>query len=351
MPGEFELIDRLRGEFELIDRLRGRIERAGAPPSSSALRLGSGDDAAVLAPEGVVVLTVDALVEGVHFRRPPFDLESVGHKALATALSDLAAMGARAGEAFVQLGVPEELDESACLELADGLGAVAAAHEVVVAGGDVTRSPVLFCALTVGGHAARGDEVIRRAGARPGDVVAVTGSLGGAAAGLILLERPELGREIADGLASALRRRQLRPEPRLAAGRALAEAGAGAMIDLSDGVGGDAVHLAEASEVALRIEVGRLPAQPGVDATAEAAGMDAAELLVGGGEDYELLVALPAARLAEATDAVAAAGVELTAVGEVAAGSGVSLSGPDGVAVEASGFDQLRPRRARPGRA
>ncbi|MGH2951057.1 MAG: AIR synthase related protein, partial [Solirubrobacterales bacterium] len=157
------------GEFELIAALRERIERAGAPAASPELRLGSGDDAAISVPGGATATSVDALVEGVHFRRPPFDLESVGHKALAAALSDLAAMGARAGEAFVQLGVPEDIDEDGCLELADGLAAVAAAHGVAVAGGDVSRSPALFCALTVVGHAASAEDLVRRAGARPGD--------------------------------------------------------------------------------------------------------------------------------------------------------------------------------------
>jgi thiamine-monophosphate kinase len=337
------------GEFELIAALRERVARAGAPSVTPDLRLGSGDDAAVLGGEGAVAISVDALVEDVHFRRPPFRLADVGHKALATALSDLAAMGARAGEALVQLGIPDGLDDDDCLELADGLAGVAAAHGVVIAGGDVSRSGVLFCALTVVGHAASGEALVRRAGAMPGDALAVTGELGGAVAGLLLLDRPELAGGLEDQLARRLRDRQLRPQPQLAAGRALAAAGASAMIDLSDGIGADAGHVAEAGGVELRIEAARLPAQAGVDGVAGAAGVSVADLVVGGGEDYELLVALPADRVAEATEAVGATGVELSVIGDVAEGAGVSLIGPAGEALPASGFDQLRP--ARPGRA
>ncbi len=332
------------GEFELIAALRDRVERAGAPAASAELRLGTGDDAAITVPAGATATSVDAVVEGVHFRRPPFDLESVGRKALAAALSDLAAVGARAGEAFVQLGLPEDVGIDGALELADGLGAVAAGHEVAVAGGDVSRSPVLFCALTVIGHAVSEGDLVRRSGASPGDVLAVTGELGGAAAGRLLLERPELGDGLDDAAADALRERQLRPEPRLAAGRALAGAGASAMIDLSDGIGGDAAHLAAASGVELRIEAGRLPVQAAVAAIADAAGSGEAELVVGGGEDYELLVALPPGRADEAIGAVRATGIELTVVGVAAAGSGASIRGPGGDPVAASGFDQLRRR-------
>ena len=174
---------------------------------------------------------------------------------MAAALSDLAAMGAAPGEAYVQLGIPTDLDESGSVELATGLGRAAAANGVAVIGGDVTRAPVLLLALTVVGHAADADELVLRSGARPGDVVAVTGELGGAAAGLVLLQRPELAADLGEEVAVALRGRQLEPWPRLAAGRDLAKAGATAMIDLSDGLGGDAAHVARASSAGLAIEL------------------------------------------------------------------------------------------------
>jgi thiamine-monophosphate kinase len=339
------------GEFELIAAIRERIAAAGAPTSAPGLVLGSGDDAAISVADGASVITVDALVEDVHFRMPPFAPRNVGHKALAAGLSDLAAMGVAAREAYVQLGVRDGVGEDRLLELADGLGALAAAHRVAIAGGDVTRAPALLLAVTAVGTAAGPEAPVRRSGARPGDALAVTGELGGAAAGLLVLERPELAEALGEPVAAALRRRQLEPEPRLAAGLALAGAGATAMIDLSDGLGGDARHLAAASSAAIRIDGERLPVQAGVADIAAAVGAEALDLAAGGGEDYELLAALPPDRVDEARAAVAAAGVALTVIGSVAAGAGVELSGPGGGARPISGFDQLRPRRAPRGRS
>ena len=260
------------GEFELIAALRERIAQAGADGGSPALVLGSGDDASITVPGGATATSVDALVEGVHFRIPPFEARQVGHKALAAALSDLAAMGAEPGEAYVQLGIPDERGDPELLGLADGLAALAGRLGVAIAGGDVTRAPALLVAVTVVGHAESADRLVRRSGARPGDLLAVTGELGGAAAGLALLERPELAEGLDEALAAALRARQLEPEPRLAAGRALAEAGATAMIDISDGLGADAGHLAAAGGVGLEIDLSRLPVQAGVAELAAASG-------------------------------------------------------------------------------
>ncbi len=237
-------------EFELIAAIRERIALAGAPAGSAALLLGSGDDAAITVREGASVTSVDALVEGVHFRIPPFSLRQVGAKGLAVALSDLAAMGAEAGEAYVQLGVTEDRGVPDLLELADGLAEVAALHRVAIAGGDVTAAPALLLAVTVVG-AGDPDRLVRRSGARPGELVVVTGELGGAAAGLRLLERPELGSGLDDEVAAALRARQLEPVALLAAGAALARCAATAMIDVSDGLGADAAHLANAAGVGL----------------------------------------------------------------------------------------------------
>jgi thiamine-monophosphate kinase len=170
----------------------------------------------------------------------------------------------------------------------------------------------------------------------------VTGELGGAAAGLILLERPDLADGLERELAEELRRRQLEPSPRLGAGKALAASGATAMIDLSDGLGGDAQNVARASGVGLVIELDAVPAQAGVDEVAAAADFDRWDLVTAGGEDYELLATLPPERLAGARTAVGEAGGSLTAIGEVVEGGGVSLRHADGSLREASGFDQLR---------
>jgi thiamine-monophosphate kinase len=334
------------GEFELIAKLAESVERArrSHPASSGAeVRVGTGDDAAITVPRGATATSVDALIEGVHFRRQTSSPDSIGRKALAVALSDLAAMGAEPGEAYVQLGLPEDVDDSYFLELGTGLAAAAADHGVAVVGGDVTRAPVIIVAITVVGHAGSAEDLVLRSGARPGDALAVTGELGGAAAGLLLLDRPELADGIPEGMATELRRRQAEPEPRLMAGVALATAGATAMIDLSDGLGGDAGHLAAASAVRVVIELDRLPVQPGVAEVAAAAGLDARELAAGRGEDYELLVALPADALAAARDAVAQAGATLTEVGRVEEGEGVGLRSPDGGDQAPRGYDQLRP--------
>jgi thiamine-monophosphate kinase len=336
------------GEFELLARVRERL-----PPIGPQTLLGSGDDAAITTPVGATATSVDALIDGVHFRREWSSPAQIGAKALAVALSDLAAMGAEAGEAYVVLGVPADLDEDGCLELLDGMARLAEETGTTLAGGDVTRAPALTLAVTVVGHAERPEDLVTRAGGRPGDVLVVTGELGAAAAGLRLLERSSASDIDHPGEGSnsdALVARQLEPKPRLAEGRLLARAGATAMIDLSDGLGGDARHLAEASGVGLRIEASALPIAPGVTEVAEVAGRDSLELAASGGEDYELLAAISPDRLAAATAAVAASAdprrdgeerLALTPIGEVVAGEGVEIRLPDGALLKATGFDQL----------
>lgn len=337
------------GEFDLIERLRAVLDAAGAPDAGAdRVVLGSGDDAAVTIPGGATATSVDSLVEGVHFRRETAPLRSVGRKAVGAALSDLAAMGAAAGEVYVQLGVPAGIDAEAVIELAEGLGAAAAENGARVLGGDVSRAPVVWVGVTVVGHASRAGDLVSRAGAMPGDALVVTGELGGAAAGLLLLERPDLGAALAPEVARALRARQLEPAPRLAAGVALARSGARAMIDLSDGLAGDAAHVARASSARLVVELGALPVAAGVAAVAAAAGLDATRLATAGGEDYELLAALPPARMDEAIAAVGSAGLSLTPVGRVEEGAGTAFIDLDGAQARLDGFDQLRAPRSPP---
>ncbi|HEY2335578.1 MAG TPA: thiamine-phosphate kinase [Solirubrobacterales bacterium] len=333
------------GEFELLARVRERL-----PPAGPRLSLGSGDDAAITVSSGATATSVDALVEGVHFRRELASPAQIGHKALATALSDLAAMGAETGEAYVVLGAPADLDEDACIELLDGLLALAASTGTSLAGGDLTRAGELFLAVTVVGHAADPGKLVHRGGARPGDALALTGEVGGATAGLRLLLDADCGidppiawskAQSASNWGDALRARQLEPMPRLGAGQALARAGATAMIDLSDGLGGDAAHIAEDSGAGLRIDGGAIPFAPGSKELIEVVGGDPWELL-GGGEDYELLASIPPQRLATAQRAVREnEGVALTRIGDVVAGSGVEIRLPDGRLLGPAGFDQL----------
>jgi thiamine-monophosphate kinase len=335
------------GEFELLARVRERLPAAGA-----RVRLGSGDDGAVTLPGGATATSVDALVDGVHFRRGQANLGQIGRKALATALSDLAAMGAEPGEAYVVVGIPSDIGEDECIELVDGMAGLAAETGTSLAGGDVTRARDLFLTITVVGHAPDADSFVSRAGARPGDALVLTGEIGAAAAGLALLENDRLdadfvfkgpyGHQKAKSAAAGLVRRQLEPVPRLRAGQALARAGATAMIDLSDGLGGDAGHLAASSGVGLRVEASTLPLAPGLAEYATAAGEDPHAIAVGGGEDYELLASIPAERLDQAIAAVREAeGIGLAKIGDVVAGKGVEIRLPGGELLEVAGFDQL----------
>lgn len=327
------------GEFELLAKLRERLPAAGP-----RVELGSGDDAAVTVPGGATATSIDALVDGVHFRRGEAGPETIGRKALATALSDLAAMGAEAGEAYVALGAPEDLGEAELLAVLDGMLELAAATGTTLAGGDLTRAPALTLVLAVVGHAPDPGQLVTRGGARPGDLVVLTGEIGGAASGRLLLDEPELAAAVAEPVAAGLRARQLDPLPRLDSGRALAAAGATAMIDLSDGLAADAGHLAAASGVALEIEAGSLPLAGGVAEVAAAAGLDPLRLAVGGGEDYELLATLPTERFDEAKAAVEAAGQRLTRIGDVVPEKEVeevAIRLPDGGTLTARGFDQL----------
>ena len=310
---------------------------------------GSGDDAAVVRATGVLVTSVDSVVDGVHFERSTHSLADVGHKALARGLSDLAAMGARAGEAYVALAAPADLPADAAAELGRGLGELASATATTIAGGDVTEGPALAIAVTVNGWAESEDELVYRDGARAGDLLGVTGELGGSAAGLWLLQAEHRlhNRQGSDpaGLAPAERDalvlRHRRPTPLLAAGRALAAAGVSAMIDVSDGVATDAVHLAEASGVAIEVRAEALPVAAGVEAVASAAGRDPLELAAGGGDDYELLFTAPPQRRAAVEEATRAAGTFVRWLGRVEAGVGAVLVGPGGDPVGIAGFEHL----------
>jgi thiamine-monophosphate kinase len=326
------------GEFELLAKLRERL-----PPAGGRVVLGSGDDAAITVPGGATATSVDAVLDGVHFRRQQAKPAQIGRKALAAALSDLAAMGAEAGEAYAVVGVPADLGEEEFLGLLDGMLELAAETGTTLAGGDLTRAPVLALALTVVGHAPSAERFVSRGGAGPGDTLVLSGELGGAAAGLLLLEHPELAASVGAETAERLRRRQLEPTPRLRTGRALARSGAGAMIDLSDGLGGDATHLAAASGVALRIQASTLPLAKGVAEVAAAAGRDPLELAVSGGEDYELLATVPTDRFESdlALELGEAPETTLAPIGEVLAGEGVEIRLPDGASLKAEGFDQL----------
>jgi thiamine-monophosphate kinase len=299
------------------------------------------------------VVSVDTVVEGTHFRLDDGSATpgEVGARALGAALSDLAAMGAAAGEAYLALGLPPQLSEDDALALVRGAQALARAGGAIIAGGDVVRSPILSLSVTVVGWAEHERELAGRDGARAGDLVGVTGALGAAGAALAAREaRAASPARVGDAAAAdaaiqppALERAPL-PTPRLAEGRALAALGVHAMIDLSDGLATDAGHIARASDVCLRLELERLPLGERVAETCRALERDPYELAASAGEDYELCFCAPSELREAAEAAVAEAGAtRVTWIGEVLdaapRGAGVSLFAGDRREVRLDGFE------------
>lgn len=309
------------GEFELIALFTRSLDRRG-----EGVLLGIGDDAAVLEPPPGrrLVATVDAVFEGVHFDRRASP-EDVGWKALAVNLSDLAAMGARPLWALVALATPRGRDPAWLVRVGLGLARCARRHRVAVVGGNVTRSRDLSLTVAVAGAAAR---PLTRAGARPGEAVLVSGTLGDAALGLL------------PGAAPALRRRQLRPLPRLALGQSLVGI-ATACIDVSDGLLQDLGHLCRASGVGASIRLAELPLSAAYRAATRRR-RDPWEPALAGGEDYELVATVPVKRVPEALRAARRARTRLSIIGSVVPGRGVRVArGAGGLyRIRHAGWDQ-----------
>lgn len=330
------------GEFELIDRF---FRDCGTPRADVVL--GVGDDGALLRPPpgADLVAVSDTLVEGVHFPVGS-PAASIGHRVLAVNLSDIAAMGATPRWALLSLTLPR-VDEPWLAGFARGFGALAREHRVALVGGDTTRGPLTLGVQVLGTVPA--GEGLRRSGGRPGDALFVTGTPGDAAAGLAVILQPSgagaghavagLRADVPADALEALRQRFLFPTPRLAEGEALRGL-ASACIDISDGLVGDLGKLAAASRCAAVLDLDALPRS-----TALAAGFTPEAALrrtLEGGDDYELLLAVPPAHLARV-----AAMPGLTRIGELRAGTGVTLRrrAADGTLTETpaaeAGFDHF----------
>jgi thiamine-monophosphate kinase len=325
------------GEFALIERLRA-IVPGGAP----GVILGIGDDTAVLQPGATTLATCDIQVEGIHFTRETCTPADVGWRALAVNLSDVAAMGGTPRYALVSLLIPSSARSAAIEDLYEGMAELARLHGVAVVGGNVSATPgPLAVDVTVLGEA---EHPVPRGGAEPGDGIWITGQTGKAAAGRFLLEHRGATVPACETLEAAYRR----PVPRVAAGQtlgALARSGVvTAMIDTSDGTASDLLHLAEASHVGVRLDAGRLPVPRGLPEAARAAGVPAESWTLGGGEDYELLVAAGPAFDGRADEIAAAAGVAITRIGRVlpeGEGRWVITAAGERQPLRAAGWDHL----------
>lgn len=267
------------GEFALIRQIT-----AGLPPAAHVL-VGPGDDAAVLALEPPVVTSLDVLVEGVHFRRDWSPARDVGRKAVAVNVSDIEAMGARARALVVGFSAPPDLELSWALAFAAGLTAEAEAAGVSLVGGDVTRARDVTVSVTVLGTL-DGRQPVLRSGARAGDVVAVRGRLGWAAAGLVVLGR---GFRSPRAVVEAHRV----PQVGYGSGAAAAAAGATAMVDVSDGLLADLGHVAAASAVTIDLDRSAFVVDEPLQAVAAATGTDPYALVLTGGEDHALAATFP----------------------------------------------------------
>jgi thiamine-monophosphate kinase len=316
------------GERGLIARIRERF-----PAPAGLLAVGIGDDAAVARPDrgALEILTIDALVEGVHFDLSFCSTADVGYKALAVNVSDVAAMGGTPRLALLSLILPARLTVADVDGLLDGLAAMAAEARVTLAGGNITSSPgPLIVDVSLVGSV-RPRKVLTRAGGRPGDALYVTGAVGAAAAGLGWLRTHSAsGAEAEPDLAACVARYR-RPEPRLRLGAILGRTrSASACMDLSDGLADAVAQLAGASGTGARIDAAALPIPQAASRWFAADGLDPVSASLRGGDDYELLFAVPARRARRLRGALRQArGVPVTCIGELTSSPAVVLQRGD----------------------
>ena len=335
--GEDDVLERIERVF--ARQLRKRSGGVRSAAGSRFLSLGIGDDAALISGTSgyETVLTCDWFLEGTHFLRDQHPPHAVGWKCLARAVSDIAAMGAVSRCFLLSLALPRELTSSWLHDFLGGLRRAATRFGCSLAGGDTTERREVSINVTVVGEVRRGHEV-RRSGARPGDLIYVSGRLGEAELGLRLLRERKRGLNMREPRL----RKHLYPEPRLELGRWLSEKRvASAMMDLSDGLSSDVRRLCEASKVGAVIWSDDLPAV-GMTKVDRKRGVDPLELALHGGDDYELLFTVPKGKAARLPRSVG--GVAITRIGEITRARDVLVAGGDGRSrvLKPRGWDPFR---------
>lgn len=319
---------------------------SGAEPG---VVVGIGDDAAVVEPgSGHLVLTTDLLVERVHFERGAISARDLGAKAITANVSDVAAMAASPRYALVSIATPLDVEAAWVIELYGGMREACAEYALALVGGDTSRADLVVISVAVVGEVARG-RALTRSGARVGDRIVVTGSLGAAAGGFVLSQQPlaRVAEAMSQPWGRALVEAFERPVARLGEAHVLARAGATAMMDLSDGLALDLSRMCEASGVGARVTLAEVPVAPELDGAASWLGVDRRGLALSGGEDYELLAAMPRDAVEPAREQLHDVfGVRLTDIGEIVEGSGLMGIDADGRAspVEPRGWDHFAAR-------
>ncbi|MDQ3171583.1 MAG: thiamine-phosphate kinase [Acidobacteriota bacterium] len=325
-------------ERALIARIRARV-----PSTHSDLLIGIGDDGAIVRParNRVEVVTTDMMIEGVHFRREWSSPHDIGAKAIAVNVSDLGAMGAEPRMATLSLALPDTLLLADFDALIDGVSDAAAAARLVIAGGNLTRSPGPLVVDVTAIGAVHPRKALRRDAACAGDALWVTGSLGAGVAGLRWLERHGLPAESSPAWRAV--RRACRPEPPLKAGVALSRTGASrAAIDLSDGLGDGLRRLAEASGCGITVDADALPLEASTRTVFENLGLDPVAEALAGGDDYELLFTVSPRNRGRFRAARAVLGTPVTRIGVVTSGNALLVTAQGGQVALPAGFDHFR---------
>ncbi len=322
------------GEFGLIEMIAKTVGKT----CGGKLLIGIGDDAACWKAGGLQLATTDTLIEGVHFNFKTITWRELGWKAMAVNLSDIAAMGGQPQYALVSLGISKDTETESVIDLYKGMLELAKKFEVRIIGGDTVGSPVTAITLTIIGEAGDEDRILKRSAAKPGDVIAVTGTFGASAAGLAMMQRRL---SLDKKTESTLREAHFKPAPRIYEGQTLAKYNVKAAIDVSDGLLGDLEKLCLASGVGANLYSDRIPIHPAV---VKSFGNEAVKLALTGGEDYELIFTAPQKIVNVVKRELSC---PVTVVGEIVKSKSVEVLDEDGneFSWSSSGWDHLAKRK------